>query len=1075
MNTIKKILFSNRLTGILFIVFAVAMAIGTFMDAGQETSPTPLTRNLIYNAWWFEAIMFLFVINFVGNIFKYNLLNKRKWPVLLLHISWIFILVGAFITRYISYEGVMSIREGETESSFLSEKTFLEINIDGDYEVDGQLMRKVEQEEVDFSPRMNNKFNLDTEYGGSPISVKLIEFINGAEKDIVPDESGENFLKIVESTDGMPHNHFLKEGSTENIHGTLYTLNNFIDGAVNITNDENDNLFIDSPYNGEYVVMATKEQGFLTKNDKQPILRAAYNINNQNLAFPNPVIKGVFDIVKKSEILKSDQDGLKLLISTPKESKIVGVIGGKGTNNPYETFKVGDQNFTIKYGSKVYDLPFSIKLRDFIAEKYPGTEKSYSSFASEVTVIGDEQFDYRIFMNNILNYKGYRFFQASFDPDEKGTILSVSYDYWGTLITYVGYILLYIGLIVILFASFTRFDSLKKQLEVARNKKTKLVTSFLLLFTLSIAAQEKDFHSSSKSDLYFIDSLLNAEIPSKEQADKFGRLLIQDLSGRMMPIDTYSSELLRKLSKKDHYKEFNSNQVFLSMQENFQVWAEVPLIYLKSKKGDSIRNIIGDTLDNGKIKGTKHFALIDFFDIDGRNKLGKYLPDAYQASVPNAFQKEFIETNERIVLFNMASRGYTLNIFPVPDDENNTWISPIENRINRVYTADSLYANFINNGFQLYLTYLNQGKKSGDYLEADNMLKAISDSQLKYGEEVAGPLHKKLKIFNLELPINRIDAEILYNKYDIFKNLFSWYLYASSVLFIVLIVQIFKRNKIINGTIKFSKYIIYLLFLLHAFGLMTRWYISGHAPWSDGYESMIYVAWATMLFGIYFGKKSELTLASTTFVTSMILMIAHWSWMDPAIANLVPVLDSYWLMIHVAVIVGSYGPFTISMILGLVSLILIILVNKKNKELMNINVKELALINEMSMTIGLVMLTIGNFLGGMWANESWGRYWGWDPKETWALISIMVYAFVLHMRLIPGLKSNFTFTVASILSFGSIIMTYFGVNFYLAGLHSYAKDDQEISIVFISIALAIILVLSLLAYPRYKKYLKNIR
>ena len=147
----------------------------------------------------------------------------------------------------------------------------------------------------------------------------------------------------------------------------------------------------------------------------------------------------------------------------------------------------------------------------------------------------------------------------------------------------------------------------------------------------------------------------------------------------------------------------------------------------------------------------------------------------------------------------------------------------------------------------------------------------------------------------------------------------------------------------------------------------------------------------------------------------------------------------------------------------------------KNKELLNINVNELVLINEMSMTIGLVMLTIGNFLGGMWANESWGRYWGWDPKETWALISIMVYAFVIHMRLIPGLKSNFAFTVASILSFGSIIMTYFGVNFYLAGLHSYAKDDQEISVVFISITLAIIFILSLLAYPRYKKYLKNNR
>ena len=1056
MNTLKKILFSNRLTGVLFVAFAVAMAIGTFMDAGQETSPTPLTRNLIYNAWWFEAIMFLFVINFVGNIFKYNLLSWRKWPVLVLHLSWVFILLGAFVTRYISYEGVMSIREGATESSFLSEKTYLTVYIDGDYEVDGQLMRRVEEEKVDFSPRMENNFLLNTEYGGSPISIKLNEFINGAEEDIVFDENGDYYLKIVESAGGMPHNHFLKDGSTENIHGTLYTLNNFIEGAVNISFDENFDLYINSPYEGEYIVMASMTQGFLSKNSDELLnLRARYIINGQQLVFPKPVIKGVFDIVKKSELLKSDQDGLELLVSTPEESKLVRVIGGKGTNNAFKTYSVGNQNFTIRYGSKVYDLPFSIKLNDFIAEKYPGTDKSYSSFASEVTVIDEETFDYRIFMNNILNYQGYRFFQASFDPDEKGTILSVNHDFWGTLFTYIGYILLYIGLVVILFARFTRFDSLKRQLEVARNKKTKLITSLLILFSLTINAQGFGVHSSSVSDIEKIDSILSKNIASKEQADKFGRLVIQDLGGRMMPVNTYSSELLRKLSKKDHYKDFDANQVYLSMQESPLLWYSVPLVFLKSKKADSIRNIIGVPKD------LKHASLVDFFTERGEYKLGPYLEEAYRAAVPNAFQKEFRETDQRVNLLFNAIQGTTLKIFPIPDDENNEWISPSEKRFD-VLLTDSLYSNFINTGFKTYLYFLNEGKKTGDFSEADDILSAITNTQNRYGSEVM-------------LSKNKVDAEILYNKYDIFKNLFSWYLYASTVLFIALILQIFNRNKLINGVILISKYSVYILFFIHAIGLIARWYISGHAPWSDGYESMIYVAWATMLFGIYFGKKSELTLASTTFVTSMILMIAHWSWMDPAIANLVPVLDSYWLMIHVAVIVGSYGPFTISMILGVVSLLLMILANKKNKELLNINVKELVLINEMSMTIGLVMLTIGNFLGGMWANESWGRYWGWDPKETWALISIMVYAFVIHMRLIPGLKSNFAFTVASILSFGSIIMTYFGVNFYLAGLHSYAKDDQEISIVFISITLAIILILSLLAYPKYKKYLKNNR
>ena len=1056
MNTLKKILFSNRLTGVLFIVFAVAMAIGTFMDAGQETSPTPLTRNLIYNAWWFEAIMLLFVINFIGNIFKYNLLNKRKLPVLVLHLSWVFILVGAFVTRYISYEGVMSIREGATESSFLSEKTYLTVYIDGDYEVDGQLMRRVEEERVDFSPRMENNFLLKTEYGGSPISIKLNEFINGAEEDIVPDENGDYYLKIVESAGGMPHNHFLKDGSTENIHGTLYTLNNFIEGAVNISFDENYDLFINSPYDAEYIVMASMTQGVLNKDTYESLnLRSRYIINGQQLVFPKPVTKGVFDIVKKSELLKSDQDGLELLISTPEESTLVRVIGGKGTNNAFKTFTVGNQDFTIRYGSKVYDLPFSVKLNDFIAEKYPGTDKSYSSFASEVTVIDEDTFDYRIYMNNILNYQGYRFFQASFDPDEKGTILSVNHDFWGTLLTYIGYILLYLGLVVILFARFTRFDSLKKQLEVARNKKTKLITSLLILFTLSTSGQGFGVHNSSRSDIERIDSILSKNIASKEEADKFGRLVIQDLGGRMMPVNTYSSELLRKLSKKDHYKEFDANQVYLSMQESPLLWYSVPLVFLKSKKADSIRSIIGVSKD------LKHASLVDFFTERGDYKLAPYLEEAYRAAVPNAFQKEFRETDQRVNLLFNAIQGSTLKIFPIPNDENNEWISPSEKRFD-VLLTDSLYSNFINTGFKTYLYFLNEGKKSGDFSGADDILLAITNTQNRYGSEVM-------------LSKNKVDAEILYNKYDIFKSLFSWYLYASTILFIALIIQIFNRNNFVNGIISISKYSVYVLFLIHALGLIARWYISGHAPWSDGYESMIYVAWATMLFGIYFGKKSELTLASTTFVTSMILMIAHWSWMDPAIANLVPVLDSYWLMIHVAVIVGSYGPFTISMILGVVSLLLMILANKKNKELLNINIKELVLINEMSMTIGLVMLTIGNFLGGMWANESWGRYWGWDPKETWALISIMVYAFVIHMRLIPGLKSNFAFTVASIISFGSIIMTYFGVNFYLAGLHSYAKDDQEISLVFISITLAIILILSLLAYPKYKKYLKNNR
>jgi cytochrome c-type biogenesis protein CcsB len=1055
---IKKIfnlLFSTRLTGILFIVFAIAMAVGTFLDAGQDTSPTPYSRTLIFNALWFELIMLFFIINFTGNIFKYKLLSLKKWPVLLLHFSWIFIILGAFITRYFGYEGIMSIREGQTENTFISEKTYIQLYVDGDYLIDGIPQRKKIEESVDFSPRLNNKFKTNLVYGEQDINIELVEFIAGAEKDIIPNSSGEEYLKIVEAGDGVPHNHFLKVGEVQSLHNVLYALNKPTKGAVNITYTDNAELFIESPFEGEYMIMASGTNGILEKNKKQVLnLRSRYLIGNQAIVFPKNVVRGVFDIVQKSEILKSDEDGIALKISTPNEVKTIKMLGGKGINSPFEEFVVGGLNFNIRYGAKVYDLPFSIKLNDFIADKYPGSENSYSSFASEVTVIDDKPFDFRIFMNNILNHQGYRFFQASFDPDEQGTILSVNKDALGTFVTYLGYILLYIGLMAIMFARFTRFDFLRNQILKVKKQKQKLTTVLLFLTSLNLFSQTNDSHLHVKTEVEIIDSILRKNIVPKDEALKFGNIVIQDLSGRMMPVNTFASEFLRKLSKKDYYSEFDANQIFLSIQESPLLWYNIPVIYLKMKKGDSIRSIIG--VDKSK----KHVSLVDFFTERGEYKLAPYLEDAYKAQVPTGYQKEFKETDQRVnLLYNMIE-GNSLKLFPIPNDDNNKWTTPKENIENPSLVKDSLYSNFINTGFKTYLYMLNEDKIMNEFSQSSNILQGILSAQYKFGGDVM-------------LSPEKIEAEVLYNKYDIFKKLFSWYLYAGTFLFIVLIIQIFKNNRLINISINVFKVAIIFLFVLHTLSLIWRWYISGHAPWSDAYESMIYVAWATMFFGLAFGRKSDLTLASTTFIVSMILMIAHWSWMDPAIANLQPVLDSYWLMIHVAVIVGSYGPFALSMILGFVSLFLMILTNSSNRQIMKLNIKELTLINEMSLTVGLVMLTIGNFLGGMWANESWGRYWGWDPKETWALISIMVYAFVLHMRLIPGLKSRFVYSIASILSFASILMTYFGVNFYLAGLHSYAKDDQQISFLYSGITLLVVVIMGVLAYPKYKKYLKN--
>ena len=1039
----KKIfsfLSSTRLMAFLFVFFAAAMAVGTFIESEYNTTTA---RILIYNTKWFEGIMAIFVINFFGNIKRYQLHKKEKWATLLLHLSFIFIILGAFITRYISYEGVMPIREGETANQIFSDKTYLTVFVDGDYQ--GEMRRRTFEKHLLLSPVTNNDFSIDKKFNETPFEIEYKDFVMGAKEVIKPSENGTLFLKLVESGDGTRHEHYLKAGEVQNIHNVLFAFNKPTDGAINIAL-EGDKYTIKSPFEGDFMRMADQMKGKVAKDATQDLMfRSLYNMGGTQFVLPEPAMKGVVAFESNNDF-KDDKkdDALVLTVRVDGKEKEVTLLGAKGKMGVPNSFKLGNLEFTMMYGSKVYQTPFSIKLNDFIADKYPGTEKSYSAFESKVTVIdGAENFDARIYMNNILDHKGYRFFQASFDPDEKGTVLSVNHDSWGTNITYLGYFLLYIGLMAILFDKNTRFGDLKRKLEKVKAKKAKMLSLIALFVSFAGFSQN---HMHQKPTDKQVDSLLSKYKVSEEQAEKFGRLVIQDLGGRMKPINTFSSELLRKVSKQDHYKGMNSDQTFLSMTQFPQVWYNVPMIYLK-KDNDSIHKLIGVPV------GEKYTSLVNFFDDRGNYKLTKVLDEAYKAAVPNQFQKDFIETDKKVNLLYSALSGQILKVFPVPGDANNKWVSYLEINEHTNSALDS-----IKNVIPYYLSSIDKAAVTGDYKLSNSLLKGLENYQIKYGSKVR-PSEKK------------IDSEILYNKYDIFKKLFSWYMYAGVLMFLFVIIKIFNANKTVNILVKISHAIIAILFVLHTVGLIFRWYISGHAPWSDAYESMIYVGWATMLFGLVFGRKSELTVASTAFVAAMILMVAHWNWMDPAIANLQPVLNSYWLMIHVAVIVGSYGPFTLGMILGLVALLLMIFTNEKNKAKMDLNIKEITYINEMALTVGLVMLTIGNFLGGQWANESWGRYWGWDPKETWALVSIMVYAFVIHMRFVPALRGKWIYNLISVLAFYSILMTYFGVNFYLTGLHSYAKGDKVVTTNFVYYSVAFVAILGTAAYFKNKKYL----
>ena len=1035
-----NILFSTRLTAMFFIIYPTAMAFGTFIESWYSTDTAKIW---IYNAWWFELIMVFMAINFCGNIFKYRLYKREKWAVLLLHLSFLLILLGAFVTRYIGYEGVMPIREGMTESKMLSDKTYLTIFIDG--EIDGQPRRKKLEDDLLLSEHAKNDFLWNNDFNGQEFTVSYVDFIENATEGLVLDDKGERYLKIVEAGDGNRHDHYLREGEIANIHNILFTLNRPQEGAINIT--LKDGLYtIKSPFSGKFMRMADQFEGDIEAETKTPLqLRSLYTLPNFQFVIPEPALRGRIDIVKADNQGEAVQNALRLKVESKGDFDTITLLGGKGVTNDPKKVSVGGLDFYLQFGSLALELPFAIKLNDFIAEKYPGTEKSYASFMSKVRVEDTESFDYDIYMNHVLDHKGYRFFQASFNPDEKGTILSVNHDWWGTYITYLGYILLYLSMIGIFFIGKTRFKNLSKALEKI-NQKKRALGSFIILFVFQLFNLNAQPLGQFQKGTIDFDSIIRADAFSEAHASKFGELVIQDSGGRMKPANTFSSELLRKVSKSDAYKDLNSDQVLLSIMNNPAVWYNVPLIYLK-RGNDSIRMLIGIN------KKAKYAPLLSFFDLQGNYKLAISLEDAYRASIPNQFQKDFIELDRRVNLLYSALEGKVMRIFPIPNNVNNKWVSYPELGESNFIGKDSLY---VRNILPLYFQSLRLAQEDQDYKQADNLLESIHGFQKKFGSEVI-PTEDKIK------------AEILYNKYDIFKKLYSWYIYVGTLFFLVLIVQIFKSNRVISLLVKGFQVVMVVIFIFHTAGLISRWYISGHAPWSDAYESMIYVAWATQFFGLAFGRKSALTMASTSFVVGMILMIAHWNWMDPAIANLVPVLDSYWLMIHVAVIVGSYGPFALGMIIGGVSLFLMLVITNNNKQKIKLQIKELTIINELAITVGLIMLTIGNFLGGMWANESWGRYWGWDPKETWALISIMIYAFVIHMRLIPGLRGPWIFNLMSIVAFASILMTYFGVNFYLVGLHSYASGDKIITPNFVYYSIFIIALLGTSSYFKSKK------
>lgn len=683
-------------------------------------------------------------------------------------------------------------------------------------------------------------------------------------------------------------------------------------------------------------------------------------------------------------------------------------------------------------GVKTEKLPFVLELKDFRLNRYPGSN-SPSSYESTLLVYVDNDIrEVSVFMNNVLDLKGYRFFQASYDKDELGTVLSVNKDVAGRTITYTGYILLLIGFILMFLMPGSRFRKLGEQLKDIRARADKLTLVFLLSL-ISLNGFSQNNWNETKHTIDIIESIKENAIPV-EHAEKFGALPVQ-FRGRVMPLNTFSSEILRKIHNETNIYNLNSDQFLLSLLVNPEKWSHAKII-----SGDQ-----------------SYLSYNQFFDEGGSYSLLNQLQQIYNqpADKRNESEKDLIKLDEKVNILYQLFTHIIPGIFPHAEDPSHTWYNLGDNL--SVYEfKDSV---FITDSFNNYLAEVRLSLQSNDWSKPDEILNSIKEYQLS---------NDKASLIRPD----KIEAELKYNRLNIFNYSKLGYFILGGLLLILAFIRLMNRKTWLQYASTILIIGIAAIFIYHLFGMGMRWYISGYAPWSNSYETMVYVAWATVLAGFIFGRKNILTLSLATLFGGVILFVSSLNWMDPQINTLVPVLNSPWLMFHVAVIVAAYGFFGISFLLGLTNII--IMSFNKASSLMALRIKELSVINNMSLLTGLALMTIGTFLGAVWANESWGRYWGWDPKETWALITIIVYSVVTHLHLVKKWNSDWLFNFTSVLGFSSVLMTYLGVNYFLSGMHSYGQTDTSSSVfVYIAIVFTIIVILGFLSYNRRSKFIDS--
>lgn len=673
-------------------------------------------------------------------------------------------------------------------------------------------------------------------------------------------------------------------------------------------------------------------------------------------------------------------------------------------------------------------LPFSVTLDDFRLQRYPGSHSPMSYESDLVIKKGDEApVQATVRMNKVIDIDGYRLFQSSFDPDEQGTILSVSYDRPGMQLTYIGYFLLFAGFVLTLFSKKSRFGRLRRELgEMKKN----MPYCVLFLLALSGVAGGQTVHAQQPC-------------VSSQHAGKFGSLVVLNPNGRLEPVNSYTPAILRKLYGADKLNGINSDQFFLNLLSFPDEWGAYPFIKVDNKE---LLQRFG--------RSGKYIAWEDVFDSEGNYILTDEVNDIYAkpASERKRMDSDLLKLDESVNIVYRIMQHQLLPLFPDENDAQGKWYSAGD-ELNVFQGKDSLFVSKI---MDWYIYELGNGVRSGNWEEADKIVGMMN-------------IFQQAKSKTPAIDNQRVKAELLYNQ----LNLFFWcrlaYLILGGILLFIAcgeIIADFKWGKKVCGILIA---LLVIAFLAHTSGVLLRWYISGRAPWANAYESMICTSWMLVGGGLLFARRFRILPALAGLLGGIMLFVAGLNHLNPEITPLVPVLQSYWLMSHVAIIMIGYVFFALCALTGLFNLILMSLLSATNRVKLQFRIREFTLLNEMAMILGLFFMTAGTFLGAIWANVSWGRYWGWDPKETWALISIVVYALVLHIRFIPLLKGKTTwcFNLLSVVAILSVIMTWFGVNYYLSGLHSYGKTEGGDLLLWIwGAGLCVVLALGLFARRR---------